>query len=476
MSEVDLPAPGLHALDIAEAGRRLRAGEVTAVALTRAALERIGRIDGSLHAFIRLSGDAALHAARQADAELEAGRDRGPLHGIPYAVKDVYDVAGLPTTCHSKLRLDHCAEVDSAVVERLGQAGAILLGKLATDEFAFGGPTADLPFPAPLNPWNAAHMTGGSSSGSAVAVAAGMVRFALGTDTGGSIRGPAALCGLAGLKPTFGRVSRRGAFPLAYSMDHCGPLAASVEDAAIVLQALAGHDPHDPSSADVPVPDYRRSLPDGVAGLRIGVPRAFFATAQGITREVVDAIAQVEAMMREAGAIVEDVTLPDYPLFSTCGRVLLTAEAYAVHEQDLKTRPQDYSGLAMQRITLGATITAADYIQAQRLRRELAAAVDGALTRFDLLLSACNLAAAPRLDAMPDPFTAPSVIQAYPFSLSGHPALSVPVGLGASGLPLSAQFVGRYFDEATVLRAGATVEMLTGWRLPALPAAAGVRS
>jgi aspartyl-tRNA(Asn)/glutamyl-tRNA(Gln) amidotransferase subunit A len=451
---------------IAELGRELRAGALTAVALTEAALARVDEVDGKLHAFVRVSRDRALADARRADREFSAGIDRGPLHGIPYALKDVYDVEGMPTTCHSNMRLDHSAGLDSAVAEKLGVAGCVLLGKLATDEFAFGGPAPGLPFPPARNPWNPEHTTGGSSSGPAAAVASGMMRFAMGTDTGGSIRGPAAFCGVIGLKPTYGRVSRRGAFPLSYTMDHCGPLAASVEDAAICLQAIAGHDPLDPASADQPVPDYLAALRDGVAGLRIGVPRAFFASAPGITAEARTAIEATISALRGAGAVVEDITLPPYGQFSTCGRVMLTAEAYAIHEADLRARPQEYTTLTMQRIMLGATLSAADYIQALRLRRELASAVGGALDRCDLLLTACSLATAPRMDSLPDGFRIPSTIQAYPFTVTGHPALAVPVMLAADGLPLAVQLVGRPFDEASVLRAGAAVESVLDWKLP----------
>ncbi|CAH1659523.1 MULTISPECIES: amidase [unclassified Chelatococcus] len=455
-------------LSIEQAGRSIRSREISSQELTRSALRHISEYNPTLHAFITVTEEKALADAKRADDELAAGVDRGPLHGIPYAVKDVFDTEGIRTTCHSKILLDNIPAEDSAVVARLSNAGGVLMGKLATDEFAFGGPTDDLPFPAPLNPWNTEHMTGGSSSGSAVAVSSGMVRFAIGTDTGGSIRGPAALCGLAGVKPTFGRVSTRGAYPLAYSMDHCGPLAASVTEAAIALQVLAGHDPRDPSSADVPVEDYLAELNGGVARLKIGVPRAFFEKAQGISTEALAAITQVEDALRAAGATVEDIAMPDYPLFSTCGRVILTAEAFSVHEENMRTRAADYSSLAMQRIMLGASLTAADYIQALRLRRELARAVDDTFNQYDLILTACSVAPAPRLDSMPDPFTAPSVIQAYPFSLSGHPAMSVPVGLASNGLPLSVQFVGPYFKEARVLRAGRTVETLFGWKLPVL--------
>ena len=463
---MDAPPPAevpLTELPVAEMGRRLRAGEVSSEALARAALARVAAADGALHAFITVTAERALADARRADAELAAGRDRGPMHGVPYALKDIYDTAGIRTTCHSKLREQVVPGEDSAVAARLREAGGVLLGKLATHEFAIGGPSFDLPFPPARNPWNHEHFTGGSSSGSGAAIASGMTRIALGSDTGGSIRGPAAYCGIAGIKPTYGRVSRRGVFPLSYTLDHCGPLARSVEDAAICLQVVAGHDPLDPGSADAPVADFRAGLEAGVAGLRIGVPRHFFAKAEGATPEAVAAVDRVVALLREAGALVEDVALPDYALFNACGRVILASEAFAIHEADLRARLADYGRFAMQRFVVGATVTAADLVQAFRLRRELADGVDAALGRHDVLLTACTLAAAPRLDEMGDTTVRPSPVQALPFNVTGHPALSVPAGLGSTGLPLAVQVAGRAFDEATVLRIGRAIERLSGW-------------
>ncbi len=449
---------------IAAMGRQLRAGQTTAEALARAALDRVAAQDGALHAFITLTADRALADARRADAAFAAGRDGGPFQGIPYALKDIYDTGGIRTTCHSKLRQDVVPAADCVVAAKLAAAGGVLLGKLATHEFAIGGPSFDLPFPPARNPWNLEHFTGGSSSGSGAAVAAGLVRMAMGSDTGGSIRGPAAYCGTVGLKPTYGRVSRRGVFPLSFTLDHTGPLTRSVEDAAITLQAIAGYDALDPASADETVDDYLGGLEDGVRGLRIGVPRAFFAGAAAATPDMLAAFDRTVALLRDAGAVVEDVALPDYALFAVCGRVILTAEAYAVHEADLRSRLADYGAITQQRLVLGATITAADLVQALRTRRVLVDAVDGVLRRYDVLLTACALAEAPRFDAVPDPNrSAIAPMQTIPFNVTGHPALSVPAGLGAGGLPLAVQVVGRPFDEATTLRVGRTIERATGW-------------
>ena len=457
-------------LSIAAMGQALRAGTVTSQQLTRDALARIAARDSGLAAFVLVTETRALADARRADEDFLAGRDRGPLHGIPYALKDIYDTAGIRTTCHSKLRVDHVPAADSVVAKKLADAGGVLLGKLATHEFAIGGPSFDLPFPPSRNPWNAAHITGGSSSGSAAAIAARMVRMAMGSDTGGSIRGPAAWCGLAGIKPTYGRVSRRGVFPLSWTLDHCGPLARSVEDAAITLQVLAGHDPEDAASADVPVPDYRADLAKGVNGLRIGVPRSFFATASAAVPEVVAGIDRTAALLRETGATVEDVTLPDYALFAAAGRVIMMAEAFAIHQADMQTRLADYGEITANRFVLGAAITAADYINALRARRELTDAVNAAFGRYDALLTASALNTAPRFDAPVDAPSAAGPMQTIPFNVTGHPAMSTPVGLAPNGLPISVQVVGRPFDEAMVFRVGRAIEHLSGWETVPLPA------
>jgi len=450
-------------LSIADMGRALRAGTVTATQLTEDALRRIDSLDGTLHAFVLLTADRAREDARRADAELKAGRDRGPFHGIPHALKDIYDTGGIRTTCHSKLRLDNIPAEDSVVAAKLAEAGGVLLGKLATHEFALGGPSFDLPFPPARNPWNTEHITGGSSSGSAAAIAARIVRMAMGSDTGGSIRGPAAWCGLVGIKPTYGRVSRRGVFPLSWTLDHCGPLSRSVEDSAIVLQVLAGHDPYDAASADVPVADYSANLNKGPGGLRVGIPRNLFANAPARTHDMLSGIDRTANQLRAAGATVEDITLPDYALFAAAGRIIMMAEAFTIHEANMRNRFLDYGEVTASRFALGATITAADYINALRARRELTDAVNHALGRYDVLLTASALNTAPRFDAPGDALSIASPMQTIPFNVTGHPAMSVPIGLGGDGMPLSVQIVGRPFDEATVFQAGRAVEVLSGW-------------
>ncbi len=460
---------GTADLSIAEMGRSLRAGSVTSEALTNDALDRIAAKDAGLHAFVLLTKDRALSDARRADTERKAGVDRGPFHGIPYALKDIYDTGGIRTTCHSKLRLSNVPAADSVVATKFAEAGGVLLGKLATHEFALGGPSFDLPFPPSRNPWNVEHVTGGSSSGSATAIAARMVRMAMGSDTGGSIRGPASWCGLAGIKPTYGRVSRRGVFPLSWTLDHCGPLSRSVEDSAITLSILAGHDPEDAASADVPAGDYLADLNKGVSGLRIGIPRAFFQGSPTATRDVLTGIDRTANRLRAAGATVEDVTLPDYALFAAAGRVIMMSEAYAIHAADMRDRLRDYALITANRFVLGAAITAGDYINALRARRELTDAVNAVLSRYDVLLTASALCTAPRFDAPVDAMSSASPMQTIPFNVTGHPAMSVPVGLASDGLPIGVQVVGRPFDEAMVFRAARAVEVLSGWEKVALP-------
>lgn len=448
------------AAPLATAARQLRDGSVTAVTLVRDTLARIAAIDGSVHAFVRLDPDGALAAAGRADAELARGLDRGPLHGIPTAIKDIFDVAGWPTTCNSRTRPDEPAAEDAAVVARLRAGGAIILGKLDTYEFALGGPTSEARFPPARNPWDPRRIPGGSSSGSAAAVAAGMIRMAPGSCTAGSIRGPAAWCGIVGLKPTRGRVSCRGAFPLAPTLDHVGPLAASVAEAAIALGVMAGHDPRDEASIDRPVPDYLARLGDGVEGIRIGVPRHFFASSPLLAPEALDAIDAVIGHLRAAGATVEDVVLPDYDLFLAVNRVIMTAEAFAIHASELRRNPRGFAPITARRFAAGAVISAADYLDALRLRRRLTAAVDSVMQGVDLLLTAISLDVAPFAAADAEPTAWP--LQASPFNVTGHPAMSVPFGFGESGMPLAVQIVGRFFDEETVFRAGQVLECASG--------------
>src|SRR5438477_4291035 len=272
-----MPQMDVAFMTIAELDRCYRGRELSPVEVTRALLARIAAHDGTLHSFLRLTEEVALAEAAAAERELMSGTQRGPLHGVPYALKDIIETAGIPTTGHSKLRQDHVPAADAEIVTRLKAGGGVMLGKLATWEFALGGPSFDLPWPPARNPWNPDYLPGGSSSGAGAAVAAGFVPGAVGTDTGGSIRGPAAVCGIAGIKPTYGRVSRRGVFPNTFSMDHCGPLCRSAEDVALFLQVIAGFDAEDPGSEDAPVPDYAAGLTRPIEGLRLGLIEHWYA-------------------------------------------------------------------------------------------------------------------------------------------------------------------------------------------------------
>ena len=454
--------------DVTETARALRAGAITSSALTEASLERIAAHDGAINAFVLRDAAGALAAAKAADTDFARGVDRGPMHGVPYALKDIYDVAGLPTTCHSKLRIGEVAEVDSAVAAKFRAAGAVLLGKLGTFEFALGGPSFDLPFPPARNPWNLTRQTGGSSAGSAAAIAAGYVAVAPGSCTTGSIRGPAAWCGAVGLKPTFGRVSRRGVFPLAWTLDHCGPLTRRVRDAAIALTIMAGYDPEDEGSVDTPVGDYLGALEKGVAGLRIGAPRHFYEASPQLTDAARATILLAFALLESEGARVHDVALSDYALYAGCGRVLMTAEAFAIHRRALARRFSDYGEIAARRFAIGAVVVAADYMDTLALRKRLAQEVNARLEHVDVIVTAISLAPPPPL-LEPGTSLGAAPLQASPWNVTGHPAVSVPMGLDAEGLPLAVQIVGRRFDEATVLRVARALERASGWETIALP-------
>jgi aspartyl-tRNA(Asn)/glutamyl-tRNA(Gln) amidotransferase subunit A len=462
----------LHELSIAEAGAKFRSGALTSAALTEHALSRIASLDPGLHAFVLLTAERARADAAAADADFAKGVDHGPMHGVPYALKDIISTAGIRTTGHSKLLIDNVPTEDAEVAARLRKGGGVLLGKVGTFEFAIGGPSFDLPFPPARNPWNDQHTTGGSSSGSASAVAAGMVRTAMGSDTGGSIRGPAFYCGTVGIKPTYGRVSRRGVFPLSYTLDHLGPLSWTVEDAALTLQAIAGFDPADPGSADVPVPDFMAGFGQDLKGLKLAYPRKFHADDPLATAEIIASLDDAAQKLAALGAEVAEVVFPDYALFDACGRVILNAEAYAIHEKDLKSRPLDYGRYTFQRIAPGVVLSAADLVQAFRLRRELSGFVNREiLGKYDAIVTATALSPAQRFDSFGKDATRWAGSRTIAFNVTGNPALAIPTGFSPDGLPLGMQVVGRAFDEPKVFRIGAAYEAATKWNetRPSLP-------
>jgi aspartyl-tRNA(Asn)/glutamyl-tRNA(Gln) amidotransferase subunit A len=450
-------------LGVAEAAELIRTKKLSPVEYVTALLARIERHDRDYNAFIALTPDQALAAARAAEAEIAAGRWRGPFHGIPYALKDIIDVEGLATTAHSKILIGNIARRHAEVAARLEAAGGVLLGKLSTHEFAIGGPSFDLPWPPARNPWNRDHFCGGSSSGSGAGLAAGFFPAALGTDTGGSIRNPASMCGITGMKPTYGRVSRRGVVPLAFSLDHVGPMTRTVRDNALMLQVIAGHDAGDPASATEPVPDYSAMLGPSVKDLRIGVIRHFYTRDVVANPEQVEALEAAVTLFGEAGARISEVRLQSLQDFSACGQIILAAEAYAVHEPWLKERAQDYGARARERLLAGAALRAVDYVQAVRWRLELRNRVAEAFANIDVALTASSMDPACRIDDDEALATNYWRQARMPFNVTGQPALVLPAGFSKDGLPLSLQLIGRPFAEPMVYRIAQLYEDATHW-------------
>ena len=451
-------------LTIAEASKLIAARKLSPVELTQACLARIRKYDDKLHSFLLLTEERALADARAAEARVMAGAAKGPLDGIPIAHKDIYNTAGIRTTGHSKLLEHNVPSADSVVVQKWDAAGTVMLGKLATHEFAMGGPSFDLPWPPARNPWNTEHFTAGSSSGTGAAVAAGFILGGTGSDTGGSIRGPAALCGIAGVKPTYGLSSRRGVLPLSFTLDHTGPMAWTVEDCALLLQAMAGYDREDPASADRLVPDFTADLSKGAKGLRIGVVRHFYETDHPVSPGVKAGIDAALDVYNQLGAEIRDVTLSPMIEYHAAGTVIITAEAYAVHEPWLKTRFNDYGELFRDRIALGAFISAAEYVQTIRRRRILCLELKAAMADLDILVSASQPGEAPRIDSVPKWGNLEKPSLTMPFNLTGFPAMSVCTGFGAGGLPVHMQLIAKPFAEPTLFRAGHAYESATQWR------------
>jgi aspartyl-tRNA(Asn)/glutamyl-tRNA(Gln) amidotransferase subunit A len=451
-------------LTIAEAARLIATKQLSPVELTSACLDRVAALDPVLHSFIAVTAETALASARVAEAEIMAKGPRSRLHGIPLGLKDIVKTKGVATTAHSRLLQDYVPDQDATCAARLTSAGAVTLGKLATHEFAMGGPSFDLPWPPARNPWDPDYFTSGSSSGTGAAVAAGLVLGGVGTDTGGSIRAPSALCGIAGLKATYGRISRAGVLPLAYSLDHAGPMAWTVEDVAIMLQALASYDPEDPASADQPVPDYHAGLGDGVKGMRIGVVRHFYETDVPATPAVTQGVEDAIAVYRAMGAEIRDIVLPPLADWHACGFLIMLAEAFAAHEPWLTTRFSDYGELLRNSLALGALVSGPDYVQAMRRRRELNAAIATAAADCDLLLTATWQSEAPPIKDVAAWGIFGTPIMTFPFNVCGWPALSVCSGFGAHGMPVAIQLAAKPFAEPLLLRAGHAYEMATPWR------------
>jgi aspartyl-tRNA(Asn)/glutamyl-tRNA(Gln) amidotransferase subunit A len=449
---------------IAEAAALIAAKKLSPVELTKSCLDRLHATEATLHAFVLPTEDRALADAKAAEAAIMKDGPRGPMHGIPIGLKDIVDTAGIETTCGSKILAGNIPERDAACAAKLASAGTVLMGKLTTHEFADGGPSFDLPKPPAHNPWNPEHFTAGSSSGTGAAVAAGVILCGIGTDTGGSIRGPAALCGIAGLKPTYGLVSRAGVAPAAFSLDHIGPMAWNAEDCAIMLQALAGHDTRDPASANRPVPDYRAALGGGIKGLRIGVIHHFHETDHKVSAGTQHGIAASIATFRDLGAEIREVQLSPLHDWVACGSLISIVERAAAYEEWARTRLPDFGERMRSRLMLSAFVSGVDYLQAVRRRRELRAELQVAMTGLDVVLTAVLPGEAPKIDSVPkwDLFQQPSFMM--PFNVAGYPAMSVCSGFGAGGLPVAIQLVGKPFQEATVLRIADAFEKATPFR------------
>jgi aspartyl-tRNA(Asn)/glutamyl-tRNA(Gln) amidotransferase subunit A len=454
-------------LSLAAAAAALRTRALSPVELTEAYLRRIERWNPTLNAYLTVTAERALDDARAAAADLGAGRDRGPLHGLPIALKDLFATAGIRTTAGSKILADWVPDTDSAVARRLRDAGAVLLGKLNTHEFAYGATTTNPHYGPTRNPWNVDYIPGGSSGGSGAAMAAELAAATMGSDTGGSIRIPAALCGVVGLKPTYGRVSKAGMVPASWTYDHPGPLTRTVEDAALLLQAIAGYDPDDYSTVRVPVDDYTTDLRRGVVGLRVGVPRAFFFDE--LDDEVRAAVERALDVLRGLGAEVRDVDLDAVERLIQAG-LLADTEFTEYHAPSVAARADDFGADLRASFARASSPTGHELVAAQRVVHGGIEAVRRLLEVVDVLVTPTTVAPAVpigqetvRYGGVEEGTFATYIRCTFPFNAAGLPALSVPCGFTAAGLPIGLQIAGRSFDEATVLRVGYAYEQATEW-------------
>jgi aspartyl-tRNA(Asn)/glutamyl-tRNA(Gln) amidotransferase subunit A len=461
MSETDLCF--LHVTDLAPL---LRQRKVSPVEIVEALLGRIASLNDTLRAYLYVNREQALAAARAAETEIAAGGYRGALHGIPVAYKDIYDVQGLPTTAASKIMAGYVASEDCTVAARLRQAGAICLGKLNTLEFASGSMEV---FGTARNPWNTDAFPGGSSSGSGAALAAHLIPLATGSDTGGSVRNPASFCGIVGLKPTYGRISRAGIIPLSWSLDHAGPMARTVADTALLLQAMAGADRRDPSTALQPVPDYVASLDGDLRGMRLGVPRTYFFEAAD--PEVVVAVRTATDTLQQLGATIYEVDLPHAQYGSSASWTIAYTESFAFHRDNFFARSREYTPAFLHKITGAACLTAEERITAQRMRQVISTEFLAALRTVDAIVTPTTAYAAYPIGGKSPQSDMHSLTR--PVSLTGLPALAVPCGFTNAGLPISMQLIGRAWEESTVFRIGHAYEQAAGWyrRRPPLQSA-----
>ncbi len=462
-------SPGeLTYLSISEAAERIARKELSPVELVEAHLERIRATDDKLNSFITLLADEAMESAREAEQAIQNGDHRGPLHGIPIGLKDLYYTKGIPTTIGSKIKRDFVPDYDAAVLERFRDAGAVLMGKLQMHEFALGA-TSENPHDGPAhNPWNVERVTGGSSGGSGASVASGQCMAALGSDTGGSVRIPSGACGIVGLKPTFGVVSRYGVYPLSYSLDTVGPMTRTVRDNALVMNVIAGHDPRDPSSVQRADEDYTRYFGEDLEGVHIGIPQDYFYDA--IDKEVVDAVYAAAEVLRELGAVVSEISMPVLEHSIPISGTILLTEAAEIHIESLKTRPDDFDPDVLARLQTGALTPAIDYIKAQRARTAFNREVGETMKVFDALLAPTLPLGSPKISE-PTVRVAgreihklalmPSLTR--PFNITGQPTVSVPCGFTSDGMPIGMQLAGRAFEDAFVLKIAHAYEQATDW-------------
>jgi aspartyl-tRNA(Asn)/glutamyl-tRNA(Gln) amidotransferase subunit A len=452
----------IHDLSIAELSGLIASRKLSPVELADALIRRVEALDAQTHAFITRTFDLARSQARDAEAEIATGRYRGALHGIPFALKDIYDTQGILTSGHSRVFIDRVPSEDATTTAKLYEAGAVLLGKLATHEMAHAGPSFDLPWPPARNPWNLVHFTGGSSSGSGAAVAAGIVPMALGSDTGGSIRGPASLCGVVGLMPTFGLVSRAGVISNSYTFDHCGPLARTVEDCALTLQALAGYDAKDEGSVSRPIPSYREALGRDLRGVRIGVLRHHWEQDLPASEDVRAAMDAALDVLRRLGATLEECRVRPLGQYFDVKIIIAESEIFSMHQQNLIARPKDFGADFRARVLPSVLFTANDYVLASREHRRMKMEMEGLFGKFDAFVTA-GMGEAPRLtDYRSVTFwQKPSLLTAW--NVTGQPVLALPNGFGRNGLPLGMQILGRPFGEETILRIGHAYEQATEW-------------
>lgn len=438
----------LYQLSLEEIAARIRQRQVSAEETVRACLDRVERLEPQLGAFITVTGDAALAAARAAD---QAAEMRGALHGVPLGLKDLFDTAGVRTTAGSGIFADRVPSENGEAVRRLLEDGAIVIGKTNLHEWAFGVTTQNPHFGPTRNPWDPSRIPGGSSGGSGAAVAAALCYGTLGSDTGGSIRIPASLCGIVGLKPTFGRVSVRGSVPLAWSLDHAGPMARTVRDAALLYAAIAGYDAEDPASADVDVDDPLAGIEDGVRGLRLGLPRQHFF--DGAEPEIVNAVREAARVLEREGAVVEEMDLPRTDALLPTQTAIIGTEAAAFHRERMRERPGDFGPDVLERLRRGEKVTGAEYVLARRAQLEIRHAWIRALAGYAAVLSPTTAIAAPPADgedALAE--AARLTARTSPFNLTGLPAISIPCGLTSDGLPIGLQIAGGPWTESRVLR------------------------